>query len=90
MQDHELTQHEFEEDLEADAFEFESSDEFDMEAGFASPEDKVEDPLANAAAAGLAKGKSTGALIPAMGALAHRKQSGRWIRRGNTVVVFGI
>jgi hypothetical protein len=90
MQDYELPQDEFGEDFEADSFEFESSDEFDMETGFESPEDRVEDPVADAAAARLVKGESIGALIPAMGALAHRKQSGRWIRRGNTVVLFGI
>lgn len=88
MQDHELTHDEFGEDLEADSFEFdfETSDEFDLEAGGESPEDKVEGSIADAVPAGVGMVARTGQAVVA----SHRQQSGRWTRRGNTVVLFGI
>jgi hypothetical protein len=78
MQNPEPTQNEFGEDLEADAFEFETSD---METGVESPEGAIADAISAVSA------KQLGAHI---GMLAHRQQSGRWVRRGNTVVLFGI
>jgi hypothetical protein len=78
MQDYELTQHEFGEDLEADSFEFEMGDEFEMEANISD-------------AVPLAKGKSIqDAAFAAARIATARQQSGRWVRRGNTVVLFGI
>jgi hypothetical protein len=83
MQDHELTQDEFGEDFEADSFEFEARDEFDKEVGGEGPEDEYEGAISQAAAA--AAGQMTLQM-----AAPHRKQSGRWMRRGNTVVLYGI
>jgi hypothetical protein len=78
MQDQELTEHEFGEDFEADSFELEAS-KFDMEAGGEGPEDEYEGSIGQAAAA--AAGQM---------AAPHGKQSGRWTRRGNPVVLYGI
>jgi hypothetical protein len=78
MQNPEPIQSEFGEDLEADAFEFETSD---TETGVESPEGAIADAISALSA------KQLGAR---MGVLAHRQQSGRWVRRGNTVVLIGI
>jgi hypothetical protein len=82
MQNPEPTQNEFGEDLEADAFEFETSD---METGVESPEGMPEGAIGDAISALSAK-----QLGAHMGVLAHRQQSGRWVRRDDTVVLFGI
>lgn len=82
MQKPEPTQNEFGEDLEADAFEFETSD---METGVESLEGMPEGAIADAISA-----VSANQLGARLGMLAHRQQSGRWVRRGNTVVLFGI
>lgn len=82
MQNPEPTQNEFGEDLEADAFEFETSD---METGVESAEGMPEGAIADAISA-----VSLKQLGANMGMLARRQQSGRWVRRGNTVVLFGI
>jgi hypothetical protein len=83
MQDHELTQDEFGEDFEADSFEFEASDELDLEAEGEGPEDEYEGSIGQTAAA------AAGQMAVQMTA-PRRKQSGRWVRRGNTVVLYGI
>ena len=84
MQDYEITEDEFGEDYEADSFAFEMNDESDTEAWGESPGEEAGGvmSIANAVAAG----------IPSLqpGAAAHRKHSGRWMRRGNTVVLYGI
>ena len=84
MQDYELTEEEFGEDLEADSFEFETNEEFDMEAWGESPDDEAGGvmSIANAVAAG----------IPGIhsGTASHRQQSGRWVRRGRHIVLYGI
>jgi hypothetical protein len=83
VQDHELTHAEFGEDLETDAF------EFDMESWVERPQDEATGisaaQAAFDAAAAFQKAKSVQS-----GAASHRKHSGSWLRRGNTVVQFGI
>jgi hypothetical protein len=82
MQDHELTEDEFGEDFEADSFELEAG-EFDLESGGEGSEDEYEGSIGQAAPV------AAGQLALLMAA-PHRKQSGRWMRRGNTVVLYGI
>jgi hypothetical protein len=83
MQDHELTQAEFGEDLETDAF------EFDMETGVESPQDEAAGISAAQAAFGAAAAFQKAKSVQS-GAASHRKHSGPRLRRGNTVVLFGI
>ena len=88
MQDHEPIHEGFGEDLEADSFEFEMGDEFETASRAESPQDEVEEP-GNISQA-LPAGAQPFLQAAAARAASHRQQSGRWIRRGNTVVLFGI
>jgi hypothetical protein len=89
MQDPELTQNEFRQDLKPDSleFDFETSDEFDLEAWGESPQDEASGmSIANAIGKRAMIGPAH-KVVAQPGAAARRQQSGRCVRHGNHVVL---